>query len=63
MDFLSKLFASYIFVKDIKYLRRAINHGIYRYDGLVAFKFNKSFQETRDWLEYFQNIMNKADVY
>ena len=37
-------------------------HGIYRDEGLVVFKGNKSAREIKYWLEEFQKKVNKAAV-
>ena len=37
-------------------------HGIFRDDGLVVFTGRKSAREVKDWLEEFQQTVNKAAV-
>ena len=37
-----------------------IYHGIYRYDGLVVFTGKRKASKIRDWLEEFQQTVNKA---
>ena len=46
----SKPVASYLFEKATTLLNRTTYHGIYQYDGLVAFKGKKSVQGINNWL-------------
>ena len=48
------------FIKSKTFLKRTAYHSIYRDDGLVVFKENKSVQEINDWLADFQQTLDKA---
>ena len=60
LECLDDLVASYLFDKSKANFCLTICHGIYRYDGLVVFKGKKKAREIRDWLEEFQQTVNKA---
>ena len=59
-SFLTDLVAYYLFERTNALLNQKIYCGIYRYDGLVALKGNKSVKEIKYWLEDFQKIFNRA---
>ena len=59
-EFLVDLVASYLFEKAKANVRPTIYHGIYRDGGLVVFKGKKKASEIKDWLEYFQQTVNKS---
>ena len=61
MAFLADLVASYLFEKAKAHFNPTIYHGIYRYDGLVVFKGQKSIKEIKDWLDKFQQTVAKAE--
>ena len=58
--FLADLVASYLFEKAKANFCPTIYHGIYRDDGLVVFKGKTKTSKIRDWLEEFQQTVNKA---
>ena len=58
--FLADLVASYLFEKAKAHFYPTIYHGIYRDDGLVVFKGKKTVKEKRDWLDEFQQTVDKA---
>ena len=60
MAFLDDLVASYLFEKAKAHFHPTIYHGIYRDDGLVVFKGKKSVKEIKDWLDEFQQTVDKA---
>ena len=60
MAFLDDLVSSYLFQKYKAILDPTTYHGIYLDDGLVVFKGNKSVNEIKDWLEEFQQTVNRA---
>ena len=60
LDLLSDLVASYLFDTAKAILNPTTYHGIYLDDGLVVFKGNKSVNEIKDWLEEFQQTVNRA---
>ena len=60
MAFLADLVVSYLFVKAKAHFYPTIYHGIYRDDGLVVFKGKKSLKEIKDWLDEFQQTVDKA---
>ena len=52
--------ASYFFEKAKAHFHPTIYHGIYRDDGVVVFKGQKSVKEIKDWLDEFQQMADKA---
>ena len=60
LAFLADLVASYLFEKSKAHFYPTIYHGIYRDDGLVVFKGKKSVIKIKDWLDEFQQTVNKA---
>ena len=60
LEFLADLVASYLFEKAKANFCLTTYHVIYRDDGLVVFKGEKKEREIRDWLEEFQQTVNKA---
>ena len=58
--FFANLVASYLFEKSKSTFYLTTYHGIYRYDGLVLLKGNKSAKEVKDLLEEFQQTVNRA---
>ena len=60
--FLADLVAYYLFEKAKANFRPTIYHVIYRDYGMVVFKVKKNVIEIRDWLEEFQQTVNKAAV-
>ena len=60
MALLTYLVASYLFEKLKTLLNRETYHGIYKYDGLVAFKVKNSVQKIKDWLADFQQTVDKT---
>ena len=58
--FLADLVASYLFEKAKVNFRPTIYHRIYIDDGLLVFKGKRKASEIRDWLEEFQQTVNKA---
>ena len=59
--FLADLVPSCLFEKSKTKFRPAIYHGIYRDDGLAVFKVKKKAIYIKDWLEEFQQKVNKAE--
>ena len=60
LDLLADLVASYLFEIVKAILNPKTYHGIYLDDGLVVFKGNKSVNEIKNWLEEFQQTVNRA---
>ena len=58
--FLAELVASYLFEKSKAHFHPTIYHRIYRDDGLVLLKSRKSVKEIKDWLDEFQQTVDKA---
>ena len=58
--FLANLVASYLFEKAKAHFYPTIYHQIYRDDKLVLFKGKKSVREIKDWLDKFQQTVDKA---
>ena len=59
MDFLADLVASYLFEKCNNQFKEVLWKGIYRDDGLSAFKGKESISEIKRWREDFQIRVNK----
>ena len=57
--FLADLVASYLLEKTKKIFINTHYHGIYCNDGFVAFKGNQKIEELRNWLQKFQQSINK----
>ena len=57
--FLANLVASYLFDEAKDNFRPTIYHGIYRDDGMVVFKGDSKASKIREWLEEFQQTVNK----
>ena len=60
LAFLANLVASYLFEKAKANFHPTIYHSIYRDDGFVVFKGRKSVREIKDWLDEFQQTVDKA---
>ena len=60
--FLASLVESCIFEKDKANFHPTTYHGIYRDEGLVVFTGKKISREIKDWIEEFQQTVNKAVV-
>ena len=58
--FLADLVASYLFEKAKANSHLKTYHGIYIDNGLVVFRGNNNAREIKDWLEEFQQTVNKA---
>ena len=59
-EFLADLVSSYLFDNSKANFRPTIYHGIYWYDGMMVFKGNRNSRKIRDWIEEFQQTVNKA---